>query len=403
MSGRLLVKCKGLWDGTGAEMVCDGAVLVENGKISAVGSYDALACQLDGSEEIVDYGDKYVMPGIIDAHTHVVIDPDADFTGFVGRDSDTRIVHRGMVNLKKTLDGGVTFIRDLGGYHHIDIELKKLVDEGKIEGCGLLASGEMITMTGGHGWKLGRECDGVAEVQKAAREQLKAGATIIKIMATGGNLTPGPQGAPQLSEEEIRAAVEVAHRAGLRTTTHSHSPEGIKNALYAGIDCIEHGMFIDDEALEFMKTHNIPYVPTLVGPWICAELGEEKGMPADAVAKCKSATGRHQHNFQKAVAKGLTIAMGTDAGTPFAEHGRAYLYELELMMKNGLTAEQALLCATRNSAIVVGVEKERGTLECGKWADFLVLDDDPLENIKTLHTIAQVWQAGRRVERKYYV
>ena len=109
MSGRLLVKCKGLWDGTGAEMVCDGAVLVENGKISAVGSYDALACQLDGSEEIVDYGDKYVMPGIIDAHTHVVIDPDADFTGFVGRDSDTRIVHRGMVNLKKTLDGGVTF------------------------------------------------------------------------------------------------------------------------------------------------------------------------------------------------------------------------------------------------------------------------------------------------------
>jgi len=403
MSKNILVKVKGLWDATGAEMIMDAALLVRGGKIAAVGSYKALTPMLDGSEEMVDHSEQYVIPGIIDAHTHVVIDPDADFTGFVGRDSDTRIAHRGIVNLKKTLDGGVTFIRDLGGYHHIDIELKKLVDEGKVEGCGLLASGEMITMTGGHGWKLGRECDGVDEVRKAAREQLKAGATLVKIMATGGNLTPGPQGAPQLSEEEIRAAVEVAHRAGLRTTTHSHSPKGIKNALYAGIDCIEHGMFIDDEALDYMKEHNIPYVPTLVGPWICAEVGEENGMAPEAVEKCKNATGRHQQNFQKAVARGLFIAMGTDAGTPFAEHGRAYLDELELMMKNGLTAREALLCATRNSAVVVGVEKERGTLEAGKWADFLVLDENPLENIKTLRTIAEVYQTGRRVERKYYV
>lgn len=403
MSKNTLIRMKGLWDGTGAEMIYDAALLVKDGRIAAAGRYEAVAALLDGSEEVADYGDKYVIPGIIDAHTHIVIDPDADFTGFVGRDSDTRIVHRGIVNLKKTLDGGVTFVRDLGGYHHIDIELKKLVDEGKVEGCGLLASGEMITMTGGHGWKLGRECDGADEVRKAAREQLKAGASIIKIMATGGNLTPGPQGAPQLSEEEIRAAVEVAHRAGVRTTTHSHSAEGIKNALYAGIDCIEHGMFIDEEALDYMKEHNISYVPTLVGPWICAELGEEKGMAPEAVAKCKRATGRHQESFKMAVAKGLLIAMGTDAGTPFAEHGRAWLDELDLMMAGGYTAEQALLAATRNSAIVVGVEPERGTLEAGKWADFLVLDENPLENIATLRTIAQVYQAGRRVERKYYV
>lgn len=402
MSARMLVKAKGLWDGTGAPMVENAALLVEDGRVVAAGSYEAVAGQLTGEETVVDYSDKYVMPGMIDAHTHVVVDPDADFTGYIGRDSDTRIAHRGMVNLKKTLDGGITFIRDLGGYHHIDIELKKLVDEGKIEGCGLLASGQMITMTGGHGWKMGRECDGEAEVRKAAREQIKAGATVIKVMATGGNLTPGPQGAPQLSEAEIRAAVEEAHKSGKRTTTHSHSAEGIKNALYAGIDCIEHGMFIDDEALDYMKEHGIYYVPTLVAPWICAVEGEEKGLPREAVLKCQSAVARHMESFKKAVAKGVIIAMGTDAGTPFCEHGKAYVDELKLMMEGGFTAEQALIAGTKTSAEVIGVETDYGTLEAGKRADFLVLNENPLENIDTLRTICQVYQGGRQVQRIYY-
>ncbi|MBR5473901.1 MAG: amidohydrolase family protein [Lachnospiraceae bacterium] len=402
MSNRMVVKAKGLWDASGAPMVEDAALLVADGRVVAAGAYEEVSCQLTGDEIVVDYSDKYVIPGMIDAHTHVVVDPEADFTGYIGRDSDTRIAHRGMVNLKKTLDGGVTFIRDLGGYHHVDVELKKLLNEGKIEGCGMLAGGEMITMTGGHGWKMGRECDGEEEVRKAARIQIKAGADLIKIMATGGNLTPGPQGAPQLSEEEIRIAVKEAHKAGKRTTTHSHGAEGIKNALRGGIDCIEHGMFIDEEALDYMKEHGVYYVPTLVAPWICAEEGEEKGLPHDAVVKCKRAVARHMESFKMAVAKGVTIAMGTDAGTPFCEHGKAYVDELRLMTVGGYTAEQALLAGTKISAEVLGIEADYGTLEPGKHADFLVLQENPLENIETLRNICEVYQFGNKVKRQYY-
>ena len=402
MSKKMIVKAKGLWDATQTAMLEDAALLVEDGIIKEVGKYEAVSKKLTGEETVIDYSDKYIIPGMIDAHTHFVVDPDADFTGYIGRDSDTKIAHRGMVNLKKTLDGGVTFIRDLGGYHHIDIELKKLVDAGEIEGPGLLASGMMITMTGGHGWKMGYEADGVDAVRKAAREQLKAGATVIKVMATGGNLTPGPQGAPQLTEEEMRAAIDEAHKSGKRTTTHSHSAEGIKNALRAGIDCIEHGMFIDDEALDYMKAHGIYYVPTLVGPWICAVEGEEKGLPREAVLKCQSAVARHMESFKKAIAKGVIIAMGTDAGTPFAEHGKAYIQELKLMMEGGFTAAQALTAGTKTSAEVIGIEADYGTLEIGKRADFLVLNENPLENIDTLYNISEVYQLGNKVNRKYY-
>ena len=397
-----IVKCAGLIDGTGAAPVENGALLIKDGKIVMAGGYDDVKGSLAEEAKELDYGDKYITPGIIDAHVHVVIDPDADFTGFAGRDSDTRIAWRGMVNLKKTLDGGVTFIRDLGGYHHVDVELRKLRDEGKIEGCGLLASGEMITMTGGHGWKIGRECDGPDEVRKAAREQLKAGASVIKLMATGGNLTPGPSGAPQLSEEEMRAAVEEAPKAGVRTTTHSHSAEGIKNALRAGIDCIEHGMFIDEEALDYMKAHNVPYVPTLVAPWICAMVGEERGLSKDAVTKTKKAIGRHMESFKLAVRKGVKIAMGTDAGTPFCEHGKAYVDELILMTKGGMSPMEAIVAATKNSADVTGVLAERGTLEAGKAADFLVLCENPLNCLETFRNIHEVYQNGLRVERKYF-
>lgn len=399
MSGRILYKSSLLIDGTGETPIDDAYMIVENDIIISVGKID----QINLSEtdmQIVNFENKTIVPGVIDAHTHFTINPDVNFTGFVGRDSVTRIALRGAENLKKTLRGGVTYIRDLGSYRHIDIELKKCLKDGLIEGPDILVSGEILTMTGGHGWPIGRECDGVAEVLKAAREQIKAGADLIKIMATGGNLTPGTQsGAPQLNEEEMRAAVEAAHKASRKTTVHAHGAEGIKAALRAGIDCIEHGMYIDEEALAFMAENNIYYVPTLVAPWICAQIGEERGLEPEAVRKTKSSIVRHMESFRMARKCGVKIAMGTDAGTPFCEHGVSYVDELKLMAEGGFTPMQAIVAATKISAEVLNVAQKYGTLEPGKKADFLILDENPLHNLETYRHIHSVYKNGKKIAR----
>ena len=384
-------------DGNGGKPIENGFLLVEDNKIIKIGK--SVDLNLDNQVEIIELRGKTIMPGVIDSHVHITIDPDPDFTGFLGRDSYTKIVLRGLKNLKKTLDGGVTYFRDLGGYEFIDIELNKCLKEGLIDGPDFLASGKMITMTGGHGWSIGRECDGVSEVRKAAREQIKAGADIVKIMATGGNLTKGTKpGAAQLTEEEIRAAVEEAHKAGKKTTTHAHGAEGIKNAILAGIDCIEHGMYIDDEALEMMAEKGVYYVPTLYAPWICAEIGEEGGLDLEAVKKTKESTARHMESFKNAIKHNVKIGMGTDAGTPFCEHGNGYVGEMKLMVKGGYTPMEAIVAATKVSSEILGINEKYGTLEEGKIADFIVLDENPLNNLDILYNIRNVYKNGVKVK-----
>ena len=389
-------KIKTLIDGNGGAPIKDALLAIENGRIAYVGAADGFS--IPQGAEVIEHGDGHMLPGLIDAHTHFLMDPVADFFGFVGRDSQTAVAWRGMKNLKLFLQSGVTYIRDLGGYKFIDIELRKLVNAGEIPGPGLQVAGDFVTMTGGHGWKIGREADGEAEVRKAVREQLKAGANLIKIMATGGNLTPGSiPGAAQLSEPELRVAAEEAKKYGIKTATHAHSKEGIKNAVLAGIGSIEHGTYADEEVLQMMIERGTYLCPTLYAPWVCGALGGEKGLSPETVEKCRLASEQHRKAYQLALKMGVNIAAGTDSGTPFTEHGTSLVQELNLMVEYGTPNMQAIVCATKNGADLLGISENYGTLEAGKAADFIVVGNDPLVDINALSDLKAVYKAGEEI------
>ncbi len=245
---------------------------------------------------------------------------------------------------------------------------------------------------------MGREADGPEETRKAAREQLKAGADLVKIMATGGVITKGVEpGSPQLSMEEMKTAIEEAHKAGKKTSTHAQGTEGIKNAVLAGIDSVEHGIFLDDETINLMLEKGVYLVPTLVAPYFIVENGVEAGIPKYAVDKSNYVMKYHMESFTRAYNAGVKIAMGTDSGTPYNPHGSAPT-EIKLMVQCGMGLMDALVASTRSSAELLGIDQEYGSLEVDKYADFLVLDENPLENLDTLFEINSVYKMGKKFE-----
>lgn len=386
---KVLYKNCTLIDGRGEEPLVS-SILVEDGKILALGQ------DLD-YDELVDLEGKFVMPGLINSHVHITMEPVGNPYVYLLNESDSRTSLRGARNLMKHLRAGTTYFRDLGAAHGIDIELRKAVEDGLVEGAEFKCAGSVVTMTGGHGWPIGREADGPYETRKAAREQLKAGADLIKIMATGGVMTSGVEpGSPQLSLEEMKAAVEEAHKAGRKTASHAQGTQGIKNAILAGIDSIEHGIILDDEAIDMMIERGTFLVPTLVAPYWIIKNGVEAGIKQDAYDKAKSVMDTHLNSFKEAYKKGVKIAMGTDAGTPFNLHSMDWM-ELKLMIDAGMTPMDAIVASTRNSAELLDILDMYGTLEEGKFADFLVLDENPLENIETLGQIRAVYKKGRLV------
>jgi len=324
------------------------------------------------------------------------MDPEADIQLQL-RDSDPLLVLRGARNAKQTLEAGVTSIRDMGSRNKLALELRTAVDRGYTVGPRMQVSGEVVVMTGGHGHFIGREADGPHEVRKAVREQLKAGADCIKLMSTGGVLTPGVnEGAAQLTEEELRAGIEEAHKAGFRAGTHGIGNEGIKNALRAGIDSVEHGVHLDDEAVELLIANETYLVPTLSAVFHIVDKGTEAGIPEYAVTKAKRSYEAHLRSFEKALEAGVKIALGTDASTPFNEHGHN-LYELELMVRNGMTPLHALRAATLGGAELLGWADRLGTIEEGKLADLVLIDGDPLQDPSLFQSaVSGVWKGGVR-------
>lgn len=402
MNKSMLITCKGLIDGKNKELQEDVYMYIEDGIIVKIGPQgDIPHLNLPQKPtEILDYRHKYITPGMIDTHVHMTFSAEADTMGALTNKSIPALTLEGVRNLEATLKGGVTVIRDLGAPKYVDVELRDAQAKGLLRGPKSLVSGRFITMTGGHGWQIGRECDGVAEVTKGTREQLKYGVDVLKIMATGGVLTPGVDpNASQLSETEIKAAVTEAHKAGKKTATHAQGIYGIKNAVLAGIDSVEHGVFLDDQAADMMAERGTYLVPTFSAVYNIIKYGEDHGIPKFAVDKAKAIKEVHFESFQRALRKGINIAMGTDAGTPFNHHG-ANLFELKLMVDMGMTPLEAIQASSSQSAKLLGIEDAYGTLEVGKKADFLIVKNNPLSDIQNLLAFEEVYQEGRKINCK---
>jgi imidazolonepropionase-like amidohydrolase len=352
----------------------DADVAIVEGRIERVSEPGGI----DGGDEEIAI-DGVLAPGLVDAHVHLSMDGRAD-PGESYVESDYTTAYHAASNLEDAVRAGVTTVRDLGARGSLAIDAARAVENGLLDGPRVLAAGQAITMTGGHGNEFGREADGQAEVRKAAREQLKRGADVLKCMATGGVLTEGAvTGAPELTEAEIAAMVDAADAKGAPTAAHAHGTAGIKNATRAGITSVEHGTFMDREAAELMATHDTYWVPTLKALYGIVENGVDAGIPEWAVEKGEEAGDAIEEAFQHAIDAGVPIAMGTDAGTPFNYH-RDAAEELELMVDHGLEDRRTFEAATVDAADLLGVD-DLGLVREGYRADLVALDADPTEDV----------------------
>lgn len=393
-----LIRNVTLIDGLGGDPRHDWAVAVEGERISWIGP-SAQAPAFD-PRHVIDGRGHSLLPGMINCHVHLCNDGAADLFGQVLNDSVPIATIRSVINARLTLEAGITTVRDCGAASQIAIEIAKAVDRGLIEGPRVRAAGRVVTMTGGHGHFIGREADGPDEVRKAVRAEIKGGAHFIKVMATGGVLTPGVDPSQTaFSLEEMQAAVEEAHKAGRPAASHAIGNGGIKNALRAGIDSVEHGFYLDDEAVNLALKSGAFIVPTLIAVDQIVNNGPDGGIPDWVVRKAKSESGHHQESFALAAKSGLRIAAGTDAGTPFNPHGDLAL-ELARMVEFGLSPMLALMAATSNAARLLRLDDQIGTVEKGKVADLVMVPGDPLKDIGAMRHPALVMKSGKVVRNQ---
>jgi imidazolonepropionase-like amidohydrolase len=345
-----------------------------------------------------DLGLRTVIPGLINCHTHLCLDgsPDPHLSWTRRSLAENVLVAAG--HAKAVVRAGVTTVRDLGGAEGVDLGLRQSINAGVVPGPRMLVSGRLLCMTGGHGHYMGREVDGPDEVRKGAREQLKAGADVIKVMATGGVMTLGVEpGSAQLTYEELLVAVEEARKAGRLTATHAQGTTGIKNAVRAGIDSVEHGFYMDAEALDMMLERDAFFVPTLAALYYIIDGGSESGIPEFMVEKAKRASEAQLESFRRACEAGVKIAAGNDGGTPFNTADNL-AGELERMVAAGMSRAEALNKAHSSAAELLRMSDQIGTVEAGKLADLVVLDADPLTDISALRQVHMVFKSGRQVE-----
>jgi imidazolonepropionase-like amidohydrolase len=320
-----------------------------------------------------------VLPGLIDCHVHLVFAGEPNPSAALDALSPAQTAVKALSSAVTTLKGGITSVRDCGGKDYIEFAVRDACNAGTFLGPTVRAAGRMICMTGGHGNRTGRVADGVDDVVKAVREQVHAGSDFIKIMATGGVMTPGvnPEDA-HYSFAEISAGIAEGHRFHKHCASHAQGAEGILNAVRGGVDSIEHGIFMDDECVEEMKTRGTYLVPTLAAVRNIVA-GADQGIPPYVVEKARRVFERHKEAIRMFHAAGGRIAMGTDAGTPFNRHGENAL-ELRYMAEVGIPPADALKSATSDAADLLRLA-DRGRLRDGLAADLLVVAGDPLADI----------------------
>jgi len=383
--------------GTG-NVIDSGWLEVKDGKIAALGHMSEIKESNKGNA--IDLTGMTVMPGMIDCHVHLVMDASPDpVAPLLDMDDSTATIMM-MTNAWKTLAAGFTTVRDLGDLNHVGVKVRDAITNGTIKGPRILCAGQMICMTGGHGWQLGLQADGPDEVRKAVRVQLRAGVDTVKLMATGGVCTKGVSpGQTQYNLDEMMAAVEEAHKAGVPAAAHAQGLEGVKIALRAGIDTIEHGMSLDDEAIELMLKKDVPLVPTLSAGARIIENGLKAGIPSYIVEQSSQHREERLQSCAKAYKAGVSVVLGTDAGTPFNRHGDN-AYELLELLASGLSAHEAIVAATGDAARALKIGDVTGTIETGKQADLLILKQNPLQNIAMLQDRNNFWDiqvAGKSI------
>ncbi|GAA0295150.1 amidohydrolase family protein [Psychrosphaera haliotis] len=381
-------------------------VVIDGNKIKAIESGYKTPSNAD---TVIDLKDYTVMPGLMDMHTHISSQHNglaSYLEGFKLNEADYAL--KGVVYAQKTLDAGFTTVRNLGDSYNVTVALKKAVNSGMINGPRIYTAAKSIATTGGHadptngramsitgdpGPKEG-VINGIAEARKAVRQRYKDGADLIKITATGGVLSVAKSGQnPQFMTDELEAIVETAKDYGMTVAVHAHGKEGMKRAIEAGVDSIEHGTFMDDEIFKLMKKHNTYYVPTVMaGNWVAEKAKIDGFFPALVRPKAAAIGPLIEKTFGRAYLAGVNIAFGTDSGV--SAHGDNGL-EFELMVRAGMKPIDAIRSATFHGAKLLNILDEVGTIEKNKLADIVAVKGNPLKNIALMRNVNFVMKDGK--------
>ena len=402
---RVAVHAGHVLDVKSGKMLADQTILIEDGRITSIGA--SAEAKIPSDAVRIELPDATVLPGLIDAHTHLTMNPQFGYETLAI--SVPREALIGAKNARLTLMAGFTAVRNVGASGFSDVALRDAINAGDVPGPRMLASGPALGITGGHcdNNMLPSEyhavgdgvADGIAAVQHKVRENIKYGANLIKVCATGGVLSLGDN--PQHSQytlEEMKAIVADAHRLGRKVAAHAHGAEGIKWAAEAGVDSIEHGSYIDDAGIAAMKEHGTYLVPTLyLGDWMI-ENAAVTHLPAPLLAKAQEVLPAARKNIAHAFAAGVKVAFGTDAAVyPHGLNGRQF----DVMVKLGLTPLQAIQAGTVNAADLLGWSGKVGTLESGAWGDIVAVDGDPLKDVTTLERVKFVMKGGEVIKNDY--
>ncbi len=395
---RIAIKAGRLFDPKTGVVINNAFILIENDKVTAVGPN----VTVPAGYEVIDLKDKFVLPGLIDCHTHVTGQPE-NFYEDLFRKSPIDVAVTAHIYAKRTLEAGFTTIRDVGASEYIDVALRNAINAGKVVGPRMQVATLALSSTGGHGDLNGfspylkfngldRVVDGVDELRKQIRTNIKYGADVIKMLATAGVLSEEEAvGAPQYSQEEMNAVVEEARMWSRKVAAHAHGTEGIKRAIRAGVASIEHGSFIDEEGIRMMKERGTYLVADIYNDdFILAEYAK-MGYPEKIIEKERMVGRLQRENFQKAALAGVKIAYGTDAGVyPHGWNGKQFAH----MVKWGLTPVQALQSATLNAADLLGWNDKVGVIAAGAFADIIAVDGDPLKDVTELERVKFVMKGG---------